>query len=78
MYSTLPSIGSTMIYSSAYSIAIDWILQIMGMTDVRGIANLGGASSLMYLRDGVTSSSNVHSTWVCISDAPMVLLQWTR
>ena len=59
------SIGSTMTYSSTYSTSIDWILRIVG------IADLGGASSLMFVEDGVTSYTNPHSTWVCKFNAPM-------
>ena len=66
MYSILmPSIGSTMIYFSEYSTAIDWMRTMVGITD------LGGASSLTCVKDGVTLSTNAHSTWVCILNAPM-------
>jgi hypothetical protein len=68
MYLMLLSIASTMIYSLAYSTAIDWTMAIIGMSD------LGGAISLMFVKDGVTSSTNVHSTWVCILNAPMAPL----
>ena len=56
MYNTLLSIGWTMIYSSAYSTAIDWIMSVIGMSD------LGGASSLKFVKDGVTLSTIAHST----------------
>ena len=65
MYSTLLSTGSTMIYSSAYSTSTDWIRRTAGITD------LGGASSLMFVKDGVTLSTNAHPTWVCILNAQM-------
>jgi hypothetical protein len=68
MYCTLQSIGSTMIYSSAFSTAIDWMMSIFGTS------NFCGASSLMFVKDGVTSSTNAHFTWVCTLNAPMVPL----
>ena len=64
MYLTLLSIVSTMIYSLAYSTTTDWMRRMAGMTD------LGGASSLMFVKDGVILSTNAHPTWVCIFDAP--------
>jgi hypothetical protein len=60
--------GSTMIYSSVYSTAIDWTMSTIGITD------LDGAGSLMFVKDGVTSSTNAHDTWVCILNAPMASL----
>ena len=42
------------------------------------MTDLGGASSLMSVEDGATSSTNAHSTWVCILDAPMAPLYWKR
>ena len=66
MYLTLLFIGSTTIYSFAYSTAIDWMESSSGITD------LGGASSLTFVKDGVTLSSDVHPTWVCTSNAPLV------
>ena len=57
------SIRLTMIHSSAYSITIGWITGMLGMT------NLGGASSLMFVKDGVTSYTNQQSIWVCRSYA---------
>jgi hypothetical protein len=68
MYSTLPFIGSMMIYSSTYSISIGWMINTFGMSD------FCGASSLMFAKDGVTSSTNTHSTWICILNAPMAPL----
>ena len=37
----------------------------------------GGASSLKSVKDGVTLSTNTHSAWVCVLNAPMAPLQWT-
>ena len=65
----LPSIGSTMIYSSVYSTAIDWGMSIIGM------ANFCGANSPMFVNDGVTLYTNAHSTWVCTLYVPMAPLQ---
>ena len=62
---TLLSIGSKTIYSSAYSTATDWMRKMVGMTD------MGGVISLKFVKDGVTLSTNAHSTWVCILNAPM-------
>jgi hypothetical protein len=42
-------IGSMTTYSLAYSTAIGWTTPLLGMTD------LGGPSSLMFAKDGVTS-----------------------
>ena len=63
-----PWTHSTMMYFSAYSNYIDWMTRMLGMTD------LGGARSLMFVDDGVTSYTPRHSTWVCIFYAPMALL----
>ena len=63
-------IGSTTIYSSKYSTAIDWIWRMIGISD------LGGASSLMFVKDGVTSSTHAHSTWIYILNAQMALPYW--
>ena len=63
MYFTLLFIGSMTIYSSAYYTVTDWMRRTAGMTD------LGGASSLKFVKDGVTLSTNAHSTWVCIFNA---------
>ena len=35
------------------------------------MSDLGGASFLMFVKDGVTSYTTPHSTLVCIFDAPM-------
>ena len=40
--------------------------------------DLGGASSLKFVKDGVTLSMNAHFTWVCTLNVPMVPPQWTR
>ena len=37
-----------------------------------GITDLGGASSLTFVKDGVTLSTNVHPTWICKLNAPLV------
>ena len=34
------------------------------------MTDLGGASSLMFVKDGVTLSTNAHPTWVCTLNAP--------
>ena len=67
MYSILLSIGysSTMIYSWEYSTAIDWMRTMVGMSD------LGGASSLKFVKDGVILCTTTLSTWVCILNVPM-------
>ena len=72
MYHTRLSIGLTKIFSSAYSTTIGWMRRMAGIPD------LGGASFLMFVKDGGTSYMNSHSTWVCIFNAPMVPLPWTR
>ena len=65
MDNIMPPIGSTMIFFSAYSTAIDWMRTMVGMSD------LGGASSAMFVKDGVALFTNAHPTWVCILNAPM-------
>ena len=57
MSCTQLSTGSTMIYSSAYSTAIDWTIRIDGLSD------LGGAISLKFVKDGASSCTNLHSNW---------------
>ena len=65
MYNTLLSIGSTTIYSLVYSTTIDWMMYFFG------ISGFCGASSLMFAKDGVTSSTNAHSTWLFILNPSM-------
>jgi hypothetical protein len=74
MHSILLSIGLTMIYSLKYSTAIDWIVGIIGIANLGGITDLGGASFFMFVKDGVTSSAKAHSTWVCVFNARMAPL----
>ena len=62
------SIHSTMRYSWAYSTTIDC------MTNIPGMSDWGGASSLVFVKDGVASYTPRHSTLVCIFDAPMAPL----
>ena len=38
------------------------------------MTDLGGASSLMFVKDGVTSYMNLHSTWACTLNALMAAL----
>jgi hypothetical protein len=66
------SIRSSMIYFSAYSTTIGWTMIMLGTS------NLGGASFLRFVKDGVISYTNRHSTWVCISNVPMATLLWTH
>ena len=61
----LLSIGSTMIYSSAYSTVIDLMMSTIG------IADFCGAGSPMFVKDGVTLYTDTHFTWVCTLYAPM-------
>ena len=68
LYITRLSILSTRIYSSSYSATIDWTMRMLGTTE------LGGASSLMFVEDGVTSYTPRHSTLVCIFSARMAPL----
>ena len=58
------SIRSRMIHSCAYSTTIDWRMRMAGTNE------LGGASSLMFVEDGVSSYTHRHSTWVCIFNVP--------
>ena len=53
-----------MVYSSAYSTATEWMRGTTGITD------LGGASSLMFVKDGVALLMNAHPTLVFIFNAP--------
>jgi hypothetical protein len=50
------SIRSTTIYSSSHLATIEWSMKIIGMIE------LGGANSLMFVEDGVTSYTPRHST----------------
>ena len=71
---TQPSICWRMIYSWKYSTAANLILRMVGMI------NLGGANSLMFVEDGVTSSTLRHPTWVrtlCARIAPPMWTHWT-
>ena len=54
-----------MIYSFVYSTSIDWAMNIVG------IADMGGAGSVTFVKDGVTLSTNAHSTWACKLHVPM-------
>ena len=41
------------------------------MLNIVGITDLGGASFLKFVKDGVTSSTIAHFTWIYIFNVPM-------